>query len=57
MATVNVPMIHTEPLPEAIPKKAAPKANPVAWKLDILGPDGHVLASEKSYLWEKPTEN
>ena len=33
-----------------------PKANPVAWKLDILGPDGHVLASEKSYLWEKPTE-
>ncbi len=33
-----------------------PKANPVAWKLDIVGPDGHVLASEKSYLWEKPAD-
>lgn len=33
-----------------------PKANPVAWKLDVLGPDGRVLASEKSYLWEKPTD-
>jgi hypothetical protein len=31
-----------------------PKINPVAWKLDLLDADGHVLASEKSYLWEKP---
>ena len=30
------------------------KANPVAWKLDIVAPDGRVLATEKSYLWEKP---
>ena len=33
-----------------------PKANPVAWKLDLLAPDGRLLASEKSYLWEKPVE-
>jgi hypothetical protein len=31
-------------------------ANPVAWKLDFVAADGHVLASEKSYLWEKPTD-
>jgi hypothetical protein len=30
------------------------KVNPVAWKLDILTADGKRLASEKSYLWEKP---
>jgi hypothetical protein len=30
------------------------KANPVAWKLELLAADGHVLATEKSYLWEKP---
>jgi len=30
------------------------KANPVAWKLDIVSADGQVLATEKSYLWEKP---
>jgi len=30
------------------------KTNPVAWKLDVLAADGRVLASEKSYLWEKP---
>ena len=30
------------------------KANPVAWKLDVATPDGRVLATEKSYLWEKP---
>jgi hypothetical protein len=30
------------------------KANPVAWKLDIVAADGRVLATEKSYLWEKP---
>jgi len=28
--------------------------NPVAWKLDVLAADGRVLATEKSYLWEKP---
>ena len=31
-----------------------PKAHPVAWKLQFLADDGHVLASEVSYLWEKP---
>lgn len=30
------------------------KANPVAWRLELLDPAGHVLATEKSYLWEKP---
>jgi hypothetical protein len=30
------------------------KANPVAWKLELLAADGRVLATEKSYLWEKP---
>jgi len=30
------------------------KTNPVAWKLELLAGDGHVLAAEKSYLWEKP---
>ena len=29
-------------------------ANPVAWKLELTDDEGHVLASEKSYLWEKP---
>ncbi len=33
------------------------KTNPVAWKLDVLAADGRVLASEKSYLWEKPAGN
>jgi len=33
-----------------------PKANPVAWKIDILSADGRVLATEKSYLWEKPAD-
>lgn len=33
------------------------KTNPVAWKLDVLAPDGRVLTTEKSYLWEKPAEN
>ena len=32
-----------------------PKINPVAWKLELLDPNGRVLATEKSYLWEKPT--
>ena len=31
-----------------------PKANPVAWKLDLAGADGSLLATEKSYLWDKP---
>ena len=31
-----------------------PKINPVAWKLTLLEADGRVLATEKSYLWEKP---
>ena len=30
------------------------RTNPVAWKLALLSADGHVLAVEKSYLWEKP---
>jgi hypothetical protein len=30
------------------------KAHPVAWKLEITAADGRVLATEKSYLWEKP---
>ena len=32
------------------------KADPVAWKLELTGADGQVLATEKSYLWEKPAE-
>lgn len=28
--------------------------NPVAWKLDLTDADGKVLATEQSYLWEKP---
>ncbi|RXK53332.1 hypothetical protein ESB00_16680 [Oleiharenicola lentus] len=31
------------------------KADPVAWKLELTDADGKVLATEKSYLWEKPT--
>lgn len=30
------------------------KSQPVAWQLQILADDGRVLATEKSYLWEKP---
>jgi hypothetical protein len=30
------------------------KSQPVAWHLQILGDDGRVLATDKSYLWEKP---
>ena len=33
------------------------KSQPVAWHLQILADDGRVLASEKSYLWEKPAGN
>lgn len=31
------------------------KAQPVAWHLQVLGEDGRVLATEKSYLWENPS--
>lgn len=30
------------------------RTSPVAWKLDLTDPDGRVLVTEKSYLWEKP---
>jgi len=33
------------------------KLRPVAWKLQFLGADGSVLATEASYLWEKPAAN
>lgn len=28
--------------------------HPVAWKLDLLSADGHVLSTEQSFLWEMP---
>ena len=28
------------------------KANPVAWKIELIADDGHVLTGAKSYLWE-----
>jgi hypothetical protein len=30
------------------------RTHPVAWKLELLGADGHPLASTQSFLWEKP---
>ena len=30
------------------------KTNPVAWKLTVRSADDRMLATEKSYLWEKP---
>lgn len=30
------------------------KVQPVAWRLRVLGENDQVLATEKSYLWEKP---
>jgi hypothetical protein len=30
------------------------KSQPVAWHLQVLGDDGRVLVTEKSFLWEKP---
>jgi hypothetical protein len=30
------------------------KQHPVAWKLNFLADDGHILATATSYLWEKP---
>ena len=32
------------------------KANPVAWKISVRAPDGTLLATESSYLWEKPAK-
>jgi hypothetical protein len=32
------------------------KASPVAWKLDLVDRDGGVLATQKSFLWEKPVK-
>ena len=32
------------------------KAHPVAWKLELLASDGHPVATEKSFLWEKPAK-
>lgn len=29
-------------------------ARPVAWKIDLVGADDQVLASEQSFLWSKP---
>ncbi len=30
------------------------KASPVAWKLELVDADDRIIATEKSYLWEKP---
>jgi hypothetical protein len=32
------------------------KASPVAWKLDLVDHEGRVLATQKSFLWEKPAK-
>ena len=32
------------------------KAAPVAWRLALLAGDGHLLAEQKSFLWEKPAK-
>lgn len=32
------------------------QANPVAWKLALIGPGGRVIAEQKSFLWEKPAK-
>lgn len=31
-------------------------AHPSAWKLTLLATDGHVIAEQKSFLWEKPAK-
>ncbi|HVZ65687.1 MAG TPA: hypothetical protein VG936_14070 [Lacunisphaera sp.] len=36
------------------PDWADPKVDPVAWRLTFKGADGQTLATERSYLWEKP---
>lgn len=28
--------------------------HPVAWRLDLRAPDGHLLAWQQSFMWEKP---
>lgn len=30
------------------------KVHPVAWRLDLLAPDGHALAWHQSFMWEMP---
>lgn len=35
---------------------AGPKVHPVAWKLELLTADDKLLASEQSFLWEKPAK-
>jgi hypothetical protein len=35
---------------------AGQKANPVAWKLALLGTDGRVLVEHTSFLWEMPAK-
>ena len=37
------------------PEWSDPKTQPVAWQLQVVSEaDGAILASEKSYLWDKP---
>ncbi len=31
-----------------------PKADPLAWRVSIRSADGRTLATDRSYLWEKP---
>ena len=33
------------------------RLHPVAWKLEFIDPAGQVIATEASYLWEKPSTN
>jgi hypothetical protein len=35
---------------------AGEKINPVAWKIEVLGSDGQLLAVQKSFLWEMPAK-
>jgi hypothetical protein len=32
------------------------QANPVAWRLALVDPEGRVLVEQKSFLWEKPVK-
>jgi hypothetical protein len=32
------------------------KARPVAWRIALRAADGHVLAEQKSFLWENPAK-
>ncbi|HEX7630900.1 MAG TPA: hypothetical protein VF388_02100 [Lacunisphaera sp.] len=38
------------------PEWQDPKVQPTAWRLRVLGENDQVLATEKSYLWEKPAD-